>query len=75
MSENKKRRRRGKAGRAIKKWVKRLILLVILCAAALFGAKAYVKNQAANTEEVENYDQAQAMRGAMTQPAASIHPP
>ena len=67
MSENKKRRRRGKAGRAIKKWIKRLILLLILAAAALFGAKAYIKNQAANVPEEESYDQAQVMRGALSE--------
>ena len=67
MSENKKRRRRGKTGRTIKKWIKRLILLVILAAAALFGAKAYIRNQAANTEETESYDQARVMRGAMSE--------
>ena len=67
MSENKKRRRRGKAGRTIKKWIKRLILLVILCAAALFGAKAYIRSQAGNTEVGDSYDQAQVMRGAMSE--------
>ena len=67
MSENKKRRRRGKAGRAIKKWIKRLILLLILAVAALFGAKAYIKNQAANVPEEESYDQAQVMRGALSE--------
>ena len=67
MSENKKKRRRGRAGRAIKKWIKRLIVLAILCAAALFGAKAYIRSQAANTEETQSYDQAQVMRGSMSE--------
>jgi len=62
-----KKRRRGRAGRSIKKWIKRLLILVVLAAAALFGAKAYIKNQAANTEEVESYAQAQVMRGAMSE--------
>jgi len=67
MSDTKKKRRRSRAGRSIKKWIKRLIILVILVAAALFGAKLYIKNQAANTEEVESYDQTQVMRGAMNE--------
>jgi len=65
MSENKKKRRRSRTGRAIKKWIKRLVLLAILCAAALFGAKAYIQNQAANTQVEDSYDQAQVLRGAM----------
>ena len=67
MSENKKSKRRGRTGRLIKKWLKRLVLLVILAAAALFGAKAYIQNQAANTEETDTYDQAQVMRGARSE--------
>jgi len=68
MSETKtKKRRRGRAGRSIKKWIKRLIILAVLIAAALFGAKAYIRNQAANMEEAETYDQAQVIRGAMNE--------
>ena len=65
MSENKTKKRRGKSLRAIKKWIKRLIILAVLIAAALFGAKAYIKNQAANQETEDSYDQTQVMRGAM----------
>ena len=64
MSENKKKRR-GRAGRTVKKWIKRLILLIILVVAALFGAKAYIKNQAANAKVEDSYDQTQVMRGAI----------
>ena len=64
MSENKKKRR-GRAGRMVKKWIKRLILLIILAAAALFCAKAYIKNQAANAKVEDSYDQTQVMRGAI----------
>ena len=68
MSETKtKKRRRSRAGRSIKKWIKRLIILAVLIAAALFGAKAYIRNQAENTEEAESYDQMQVMRGAMNE--------
>ncbi len=65
MSEKKKTKRRGRAGRTIKKWIKRLILLVIVLAAGLFGLKAYIRSQAGNTEEAEGYSQTQVMRGAM----------
>jgi len=67
MSEKKAKRRRGRAGRTIRKWIKRLILLVVLAAAALFGAKAYIKSQAADANEQQSYDQAQVMRGAMSE--------
>ena len=65
MSEKKTRKRRGRGLRAIKKWIKRLILLIIIAAAALFGAKAYIRHQAENAEVEDAYDQAQVMRGAM----------
>ena len=65
MSEKKKTKRRGRAGRAIKKWIKRLILLAIVLAAALFGLKAYIHKQAENTEETESYSRTQVMRGAI----------
>lgn len=65
MSENKAKKRRGKGLRVIKKWIKRLILLAILVVAALFGTKAYIRNQAADTQTQDSYDQAQVMRGAM----------
>ena len=65
MSEKKKTKRRGRAGRAIKKWIKRLILLAIVLAAALFGLKAYIRKQAENTEETESYSRTQVMRGAI----------
>ena len=65
MSEKKKTKRRGRGGRTIKKWIKRLILLVIVLAAGLFGLKAYIRSQAGNTEEAEGYSQTQVMRGAI----------
>ena len=65
MSETKQKKRRGRAGRSIKKWIKRLILLAILLAAILFGLKAYIKSQAANTDTQSSYSQTQAIRGAM----------
>lgn len=65
MSEQKKTKRRGRAGRAIRRWIKRLLLIVVVIAAALFGLRAYVRSQAANTEEAESYTRVPAVRGAM----------
>ena len=67
MSETKQKKRRSRAGRSIKKWIKRLVLLAILLAAILFGLKAYIKNQAAKTDTESSYSQTQAMRGAMSE--------
>lgn len=67
MSETKQKKRRGRAGRSIKKWIKRLILLAVVLAAVLFGLKAYIKNQAANSDTESSYSQTQVMRGAMSE--------
>jgi len=67
MSEKKTKKRRGRAGRSIRKWIKRLILLAIVLTAALFGLKAYIRNQAENTEPEETYSQTQVLRGAMNE--------
>ena len=67
MSETKQKKRRGRAGRSIKKWIKRLILLAVVLAAILFGLKAYIKNQAANSDAESSYSQTQVMRGAMSE--------
>lgn len=65
MSETKQKKRRGRTGRSIKKWIKRLILLAIVLAAGLFGLKAYIKNQAESAGTEESYSQTQVLRGAM----------
>ena len=65
MSETKQKKRRGKAGRSIRKWIKRLILLAIVLAAGLFGLKAYIRNQAESAGTEESYSQTQVLRGAM----------
>ena len=67
MSETKQKKRRGRAGRSIKKWIKRLILLAVLLAAVLFGLKAYIRNQAADSGTESSYSQTQVMRGAMSE--------
>ncbi|MGN0773337.1 MAG: efflux RND transporter periplasmic adaptor subunit [Candidatus Ventricola sp.] len=65
MSETKQKKRRGRAGRSVKKWIKRLILLAVVVAAALFGMKAYIRNQAAGANTEDSYTQTQVLRGAM----------
>lgn len=67
MSETKQKKRRGRAGRSIKKWIKRLILLAVVLAAVLFGLKAYIRNQAASSGTESSYSQTQVMRGAMSE--------
>lgn len=67
MSETKQKKRRSRAGRSIKKWIKRLILLAVVLAAVLFGLKAYIQNQAANSDTESSYSQTQVMRGAMSE--------
>lgn len=66
MSQKKAPKRRGSLWRGIKKWIKRLLILIVLFAAGLFGAKAYIKSQAANQEKPESYATAQVQRGGMT---------
>lgn len=65
MSGNGKPRRRGRLLRTMGRWLKRLILLAIVLVAGLFGLKAYIQKQAAETEETETYSQARVLRGAM----------
>lgn len=60
-----KKRRRARRGRRIRKLFKFLILLIILAVAALFGAKAYIKNQYADKEDEEAYSRTAVQRGAM----------
>ena len=67
MSETKQKKRRGRAGRSIKKWIKRLILLAVVLATVFFGLKAYIRNQAASSGTEDSYSQTQVMRGAMSE--------
>ena len=60
-----KKRRRARRGRRVRKLFKFLILLIILAVAALFGAKAYIKNQYADKEDEEEYSRTAVQRGAM----------
>ena len=67
MSESKKTRRRGRMLRAVRRWMKRLILLAILLAAGLFGLKAYIRSSVVESEASESYSQAQVRRGPMNE--------
>ena len=40
MSDTRKSKRRGRAGRAIGRWIKRLVLLAVVVAAGVFGLRA-----------------------------------
>lgn len=69
MSETAKKPVRRKKRRVIKtilKIIKWLVILTAIAAAALFGLKAYIKNQAADGEETETYSRAAAVRGALS---------
>ena len=70
MSENaakqKKRRKRKLFFKTIRKIIKWIVILCVLLAAGLFGLKAYIQNQAANTEQAETYSRAAVTRGALS---------
>jgi len=65
MSEKAKKKRSGKAGRRIRKAIKRIVLIAVIAAAALFGTKAYIRSQAESAGEAESYVRAPVIRGAM----------
>lgn len=70
MSENaakqQKRRKRKLFFKTIRRIIKWIVILCILLAAGLFGLKAYIQNQAANSEEGETYSRAAVTRGALS---------
>jgi len=66
MSEKKAPKRRRGPWRRIRKWIKRLFVLLVLIVAGLFGAKYYIKSQAGSGEETVDYATAQVQRGGMT---------
>lgn len=65
MSEKKAPKRRRGFWRTLRKWIKRLIVLAVLIAAGLYGAKFYIKSQADNAEKAEAYATAQVQRGGL----------
>lgn len=64
MSE-KKPRKKMRPGRIIKRWLKRILLLIALCALALLGAKAYLSSKAQSAQDEETYATAIVQRGAI----------
>ena len=60
-----KKRRRARRGKRIRKLIRFLLLLIVVIVAGLYGLKAYIRNQAADQEETEEYARAVVQRGAM----------
>ncbi|MGN0995818.1 MAG: efflux RND transporter periplasmic adaptor subunit, partial [Candidatus Ventricola sp.] len=67
MSDTRKNKRRGRAGRAIGRWVKRLVLLAVVAAAGLFGLRAYIQSGTGNDDGEQTYSRAQVARGGMAE--------
>ena len=65
--EKKKRqgkKKRGKFGRAVRKAIKIIVIVAILCGAGLFGLKAYINKQA-ESSSTTSYSHAVVNRGAL----------
>ena len=67
MSDTRKSKRRGRAGRAIGRWIKRLVLLAVVAAAGLFGLRAYIRSSAGAGDSGQTYARARVARGAMAE--------
>lgn len=59
-----KKKKRGKAGRIVRKTVRTVVVLAVIAGAGLFGLKAYIQKQAESSDN-ENYSRAVVTRGAM----------
>lgn len=59
-----KKKKRGKAGRIVRKTVKSVVVLAVIAGAGLFGLKAYIQKQAESSDS-ESYSRAVVTRGAM----------
>lgn len=57
-------KKRGKAGRIVRKTVKTIVVLAVIAGAGLFGLKAYIQKQAESSDS-ESYSRAVVTRGAM----------
>ena len=60
-----KRKRKGKAGRIIRRIIKIVVLLVILAAAALFGLRAYIRSQS-QSGSASGYSSSVVRRGGIS---------
>ena len=70
-----KKKKRGKAGRIVRKTVKSVVVLAVIAGAGLFGLKAYIQKQAESSDS-ESYSRAVVTRGAMEEPfTAQARPP
>ena len=59
-----KKKKRGKAGRIVRKTVRTVVVLAVIADAGLFGLKAYIRKQAESSDN-ESYSRAVVTRGAM----------
>lgn len=59
-----KKKKRGKAGKIVRRMVKTVVVLAVVVGAGLFGLKAYIQKQAENSDS-ETYSRALVTRGAM----------
>ena len=59
-----KKKKRGKAGRIVRRVVKTVVVLAVAVGAGLFGLKAYIQKQAEGNDS-ETYSRALVTRGAM----------
>ena len=59
-----KKKKRGKAGRIVRKTVRTVVVLAVIAGAGLFGLKAYIQKQAESSDS-ESYSRAVVTRGAM----------
>lgn len=58
------KKKRGKFGRAVRKTVKIIVVVALLCGAGLFGLKAYINKQA-ESSSTTSYSRAVVTRGAL----------
>lgn len=58
------KKKRGRFGRAVRKTIKIIVIVAILCGAGLFGLKAYINKQA-ESSSTTSYSRAVVTRGAL----------
>lgn len=58
------KKKRGRFGRAVRKTIKIIVVVVLLCGAGLFGLKAYINKQA-ESSSTTSYSRAVVTRGAL----------
>ena len=63
-AQRQKKKKRGKAGRIVRRTVKTVVVLAVVVGAGLFGLKAYIQKQAEDSDS-ETYSRALVTRGAM----------